>query len=217
MTKLDPWTSLKLRAEFLTHCMGEDVGSFRPSRKRDAMLASFEAADIAEELGLQLRDPKDEMPWITGDVEFGSWLHWHWTAMRAVYPSEFWRGVSAMADGEVNGVEPALVFLEADPWCFRSGYAKQTIARLMRKVVLTEPQRDRLLVALLNGVTKGPRWEFREYCKTARAFATPEFRIQLRQLSAGSRGRPRPRLNSLMAPRSGVQERAQWMLEKLDR
>jgi hypothetical protein len=207
MAKLDPWTSLRLRAEFLTHCMRDDVGSFRPSKKRGVLLASFAAAGIQDELGLRLRDPKEEMPWMTREVEFGSLLHWHWTAFHAMYPTDFWIRVSALAKGDRVGVEDALVFLEVDPWCFRSGYVKQTIARLIRHVQLTEPQRDRLLAALLNGVTVGPRWEFREYCKTARAFETVGFRVKLRQLGGRSKD----------VPRTGAEQRARWMLEKIER
>lgn len=207
MAKLDAWTSLKLRAEFLTHCMSDDVGWFRPSKKREAMLASFEAAGIQDELNVRLRDPKEEMPWIKRDVKFGSLLHWHWTAFNAMYPTDSWRRLSALSQGERVGVDDALVFLEVDPWCFRSGYAKQRIARLIRHVQLTEPERDRLLAALLNGVTVGPRCEFREYCKTARAFETQEFRVKLRQLGARSKH----------VPRTGTEQRARWMLEKIER
>ena len=207
MANLDPWTALKLRAEFLTHCMADDFGSFRPSRERERLLKSFEASGLVDELGLRLRDPKEEMPWIKRDVEFGSRLHWHWTAWHAMYPPDFWAKVSALAQGDRAGVEAALVFLEADPWCFRSGYTKQLIVRRLRHVRLTDPERDRLLTALLNGVTVGPRWEFREYCKTARAFKTGEFEIRLRQMAG----------NRKQSPRTATEQRARWMLEKLER
>jgi hypothetical protein len=206
MAQLDPWSSVRLRADFLNLCMGDDLEFLRLSARRSAFLSGLETAGLVDELGLRLRSPAEVMPWIK-DPPFGGRLHWHWTAFHAMYPAEFWRKVGAMADGNAGGIEEPLVFLEADPWCFRSGYAKQTIARLIRKVALTEAQRQRLLDALLNGVTKGPRWEFREYCKAARAFSTPEFRIRLRQMSGFTKE----------PPGTGAEQRARWMLEKVER
>ena len=119
MAKLDPWTSIELKSR-VSHftCMRDDVGSFRPSKMRDALLATLGETGLRDELGLRLRDPKKEMPWIKTEVEFGSLLHWHWTAFHAMYPAEFWRRVSALSTGDATGVEDALVFLEAGPLVF---------------------------------------------------------------------------------------------------
>ncbi|MGE3075763.1 MAG: hypothetical protein AB7N24_18755 [Dehalococcoidia bacterium] len=185
--------------------MREDSAVSQPSRERERLLRRFDSMGVRDELGLRLRDPQEEMPWITKEVAPGSWLHWHWTAFHAMYPGESWHRISALARQDTTGVEDALVFLETDPWCFRSGYAKQTIVRLLRHVPLTDAQRDRLLASLLKPVVAGPRWEFREYCKTARAFSTPEFEGRLRIL-AGQLQHP---------AESGEQQRARWMLEKI--
>jgi hypothetical protein len=38
-------------------------------------------------------------------------------AREAMYPDSFRQSVRALADGDRSAVEPALVFLETDPWC----------------------------------------------------------------------------------------------------
>jgi hypothetical protein len=96
-------------------------------------------------------------------------------------------------------------FLEVDPWCFRSGYAKELIARRLRKVALTDEQRSRLGQVLIRAVDVGDRREFSEYCKLARAHATPALREQLTARlaadDAGVRRRALVMLASLRRPR----------------
>jgi hypothetical protein len=124
-----------------------------------------------------------------------------------MYPAELNLAIEQLSKGNSAGVELCLVFLEADPWCDSSGYMKELIVRHMRKVKLLYRQQERLLDALLIAVHAGPRIEFREYCRTARAFATPEFYQGLRSLD-GSRN---------MQRMTGVERRALWMVEAIDR
>lgn len=111
-----------------------------------------------------------------------------------MYPEEFWVDVRRLAAGDPDAVENALVFLEADPWCFRSGYAKEVLVRALRRHALSEPQRERLVAVLLAAVDVGERREFPLYCKLARRNATPALRDDLhrRLLEAdpGSHGVP---------------------------
>jgi hypothetical protein len=205
MPPLDPWVSVAIRAEFLTLVSTKERFE-RTESRRAAILNWLQANAWLEELGLRLRDPRVEVPWNRGLLH-GSQVHWYWTAMNAMYTAELNLAIEQLSKGNSVDVELCLVFLEADPWCDRSGYVKQTIVRHMRKVRLLYRQQERLLDALLIAVYTGPRIEFREYCRTARAVATPEFYQRLRSLA----GNPR---NQGM---TGVEQRALWMLEAIDR
>lgn len=206
MPSLDPRVSIQIRAEFLRYATNE-IGFARSAARRAQILSWLEENGWLDEVGLRLRDPKEQMPWITTEVERGSFQHWHWTAFSAMYPMDFWRAVTALAEGQTSGLATCLEFLEADPWCFRSGYVKQIIVRNVRHLRLGGPALTRLQSALLIPVHAGPRIEFREYIKTARAFSTPEFRVVLGQL-AGTRSLP---------PANGTEQRARWMMEAIER
>lgn len=203
---LDPRVSLQIRAEFL-RCVTNENAFERSATRRQEILSWLDENGWLDQVGLRLRDPEEQMPWIERDVARGSWLHWHWTAFTAMYPLDFWRAVSALSEGQASGLATCLDFLEADPWCFRSGYAKQLIVRNVRHLRLGGTSLARLQETLLIPVHAGPRIEFREYIRTARAFATPEFRVRLRQL-AGSLSMP---------PATGTEQRARWMLEAVER
>jgi hypothetical protein len=125
-------------------------------------------------------------------------------AMERIYSVRFLADVERLRAGDHGAVEAALLFLEADPWCFRSGYVKQNLVRYLRHVVLTEDEKDRLRRVMISAVRSGPRMEFREYCRTARVLDSPTLREWLETLSvAWGHG-------------DGVHQRARWMLEAIE-
>ncbi len=124
-------------------------------------------------------------------------------AIELMYPEEFWRQVDSLRQHEGTAVDPALTFLEADPWCFRSGYAKETILRLLPRHSLSNDQVARVERVLLHGVDVGDRREFRFHCRLARHVATPEFRRAL--------------FERLHGTDVGVARRALWMLTTIRR
>jgi NAD(P)H-hydrate repair Nnr-like enzyme with NAD(P)H-hydrate dehydratase domain len=67
-----------------------------------------------------------------------------------------------------------LRFLEADPWCFRSGYVKADLVRAAIRLDLTEAEKDRLRRVVLL-VVDDPvlRRELRPYARLAVAVAGP--------------------------------------------
>lgn len=205
MPPLDPWVSVAIRAEFFTLVSSRERFE-RTEPRRAAILNWLQANRWLDEVGLRLRDPIVEVPWNRG-LPYGSQVHWFWTARNAMYPAELNLAIEQLSKANSAGVELCLVFLEADPWCDSSGYMKELIVRHMRKVKLLYRQQERLLDALLIAVYTGPRIEFREYCKTARAFATPEFYQKLRSLA----GNPRDK------GMTGVEHRALRMVEAIDR
>jgi len=124
-------------------------------------------------------------------------------ARAMMYPDAFWADVRRLAAGEHEAVEPALVFLETDPWCFRSGYVKEELMRLLVRHELTAGERERLEGVLLRAVDVGDRREFRRSCRLAAHNKTPRLRQEL-----GRR---------LLVEDPGVSRRALLMLTTLRR
>jgi len=118
-----------------------------------------------------------------GERERAAWdraLRTFRVAVDVMYPEEFWSDARRLAEGDPMAVEPALVFLEADPWCFRSGYAKATLVRRLGRHRLTPDHRDRLACVLVHVVEAGDRREFRFYCNLAAKNASQTLRVGLK-------------------------------------
>ncbi|HET7489632.1 MAG TPA: hypothetical protein VFJ85_17020 [Acidimicrobiales bacterium] len=131
-------------------------------------------------------------------------------AFEIMYPRRFWDDVERLRAGDPDAVEPLLAFLEADPWCFRSGYAKETILRFLRRHRLDGGQQARVEGVLLHAVDAGDRREFRMSCKLARANATPGLRAglhaRLRSADPGVARRALLMLTSIKRPRLDAAE-----------
>jgi hypothetical protein len=89
-----------------------------------------------------------------------------------MYPPEWGETVTALQHGDRDAVDPAIVFLEADPRCFRSGYQKEELCRFLGRAELTDQQRRRLLNVADRG-SNDPRRPLRE----RRAFRRLEVRL----------------------------------------
>ncbi len=101
--------------------------------------------------------------------------------------------------GDSGASEYLVAFLEADPWCFRSGYMKGRVYECLRRAQVTDSIQVRLRVVLLNAVDAGYRREFRSSCRLARIVADAGLIAELRhRLTAASD--------------SHVRRRALWML-----
>jgi hypothetical protein len=125
---------------------------------------------------------------------------WH-EAMALLYPADFWDGIERLRNGERDAIEPAITFLEVDPWVFRSGYAKETILRFLKRTDLDDEQAARLRRVILAAVDAGDRREFRGYCRLARRVVDDDLRLALlERLRSSDRGRAR---------------RALWVLDAL--
>lgn len=98
--------------------------------------------------------------------------------------------------------EAAILFLEADPWFFRSGYLKVELIRSLKRATLTPREIERLGFVLIQTVDRRHRREFRSYCRLAAHVATPELAERLRE-----------RLDSQDAE---VRRRARWMLSRVE-
>jgi hypothetical protein len=74
------------------------------------------------------------------DPRFASWVDWESgvslfrEALRAMYPPGTKERTGALAAGDADAVEWALVFLEADPRCFRAGYLRERMLRYLARM-----------------------------------------------------------------------------------
>nr|KEP24115.1 hypothetical protein DA06_23305 [Georgenia sp. SUBG003] len=85
-----------------------------------------------------------------------------------------------------HGADDALTFLEADPWCFRSGYAKERLLRALGTAEFTEAQRRRGAAVVRSYVLGPDRREFRPVGELARALDDEVRPFLLTTLSQGT-------------------------------
>jgi hypothetical protein len=103
--------------------------------------------------------------------------------------------------GDATATERAVRFLELDPRCFRSGYAKERLLRALKSARITQSQVDRLRVAMMYAVDAGGHRELAEWCRLAP-------RLDLRSVE----GLLSQRLESRDP---AIQRRARWITERL--
>lgn len=140
-------------------------------------------------------------PWSDERVQHSAQVTWFHELMSALY-GRLWRAFEQLRAGKIEGLEPLLRFLEADPYCFRSGYAKAEIIHLLTQLDLDDTAQRRLEGVLFSVLEKPTRREFRKYVRLARYLDSVELRQQLTLLSA-SRAQP-------------TRRHARWLLEGLD-
>jgi hypothetical protein len=101
-----------------------------------------------------------------------------------------------------EGLEPwrpvALLFLETDPWFFRSGYLKQKVLRALKAATLEPEEVERVNGILLTAVDSRDRREFKEYCRLAARVATSRLRESLAARQASSDERTRARATQML-------------------
>jgi hypothetical protein len=94
------------------------------------------------------------------DPRFASWVAWeigvipYHEALRAMYPPETKDLIAALAARKTDAIEWALVFLEADPRCFRAGYLRERMLRYLGRMVdlLSAGDTQRLRIVALAAV-----------------------------------------------------------------
>lgn len=94
------------------------------------------------------------------DPRFQSWLFWERTAaesraaLTAMYPPEDEARIRSLALGDARVVGWALVFLEADPQCFRAGYVRERLLRYLARIVdrISDEDRRRVRTILVAAV-----------------------------------------------------------------
>lgn len=160
------------------------------------------AVEFVEEKQSRLNEAIEERhkgreAWARWEDAAGAWHE----AMALLYPKDFWDGLERLRSGDPAAIEPAITFLEVDPWCFRSGYAKETIVRFLKRADLSDEQAGRLRPVILNAIDVGDRREFRGYCRLALHVVDESLRLAL--------------LQRLRSADPGQARRALWVLDAL--
>jgi hypothetical protein len=87
---------------------------------------------------------------------------------------------SRLARGEAGAVHDALALLEQDPFCFRSGYARERLARRLARTELTTEQKARARTIVLSTVEGDRHCPHPGVGRLARAVADNKLRRKLR-------------------------------------
>jgi len=125
---------------------------------------------------------------------------WH-QAQDDFYTDEFEENFRNLQRRDPKALEPAVRFLEIDPWCFRSGYIKQDLIRHILRYQLNELYQARLAKVVLNAIDYRDRREFRYYCRLAKKVQSPQLKQEIEK-----------RVSSQDA---AVRRRALWVLARL--
>ncbi len=91
--------------------------------------------------------------------------------------------VESLKAGDVRGVEPAIRFLKADIYEFRSGYLKEYLWRYLNRVPLTNRQSERLLQVARMYLARQMTREFRSMCRLVHRIADEQFIIDVKNLA----------------------------------
>ena len=87
-----------------------------------------------------------------GDGPFGEWkaacAEFHARYDELAFPGGYCRALELLASQDASTVESALQFIEIRPYFFRSQYMRTKLIRVLKRLSLTERQRDRLVAAL---------------------------------------------------------------------
>jgi hypothetical protein len=122
---------------------------------------------------------------------------------RGAYPDGLADLVERLGTSDRDAVDAAIAWLTLDPFCLWSGYAKGRLMRRLAAAKLSTRQAAKVRAVLIDVIQRGPRQEFRDTCRLARAVNSEELRAELRRLEAH--------------PDAGTRERAIWMLGSCER
>lgn len=119
-------------------------------------------------------------------------------AQRALYAPEVLAMLEALRVGSIAASEWAIVFLEADPRCFRAGYVKERILRYLARIASDLPAATKsclsaVILAAVDDTWRPEPWgpnpwrinstpqrrEFKWFCRLARKLNAPELARQL--------------------------------------
>ena len=134
--------------------------------------------------------------WVTACERF------HSSYDQLAFPGGLEEQFRSLNRGDAQAIEMAVRYLEADPWCFRSGYIKEELLQALRRAILTNEQRDRLRSVILERINKGSGREFRRYCRLAKDLVNTEFVASVRQAT--------------MSQDIDVSRRAGWVMSSLE-
>ncbi len=107
--------------------------------------------------------------------------------------------VRGLRRGETRCVEPMLTFLEADPYTYGSGYAKESAWRSLARVELSASQKRRLMQVALHYVAVRSSREFFPMCRFVNRIADASFVEDVTRLAETSTDHRQRQRASLLA------------------
>ena len=84
--------------------------------------------------------------------------------------------------GDRQTIGDALLFLEVDPWHFRSGYLKERLLDCLKQAPLTDEDAARIRRMIIARARGPSRREFSRFCKIAIKVDSDEFESELKQI-----------------------------------
>lgn len=95
------------------------------------------------------------------------------------FPGGLASAITALRNKDPLAIKNGILFLEVDPFFFRSGYIKERVIRALKKVSLSIAQKKKLQQIIIDSLSKKYRREFKEYCRLAPIVADHDFVEQL--------------------------------------
>ena len=132
----------------------------------------------------------------------------YWTALHsfdeqyALLYGPLGEAITQLRADDQGDVEILVRFLEADVYCFHSGYMKAESIRALLGAHMTSGVADRLRNVVLAVIQAYDRQEFRSYVRLARRLDSADLRLRLRALAA--------------SPSSATARRAGWVLAGIE-
>lgn len=91
--------------------------------------------------------------------------------------------LAAVRRGDQDAVGEALLFLESDPYCFRSGYIKKKLCHALKKSPLDREKRARIRNYVLHAVCIQRPVSFKDVAALGAHFYTPGFHARAEKLN----------------------------------
>lgn len=118
-----------------------------------------------------------------------SWKAWDYATSawhaQAYVTGTLWSDgfLAALRASQRSAVDDAILYLEVDPWYFRSGYLKERLIRGVKAAELSEQDQRRLWSVVWNAAAGRNRREFRNYCSLAAVVGNADLIQQLEEVT----------------------------------
>jgi hypothetical protein len=172
--------------------------------------AAMTRAELIQSNAAKLRDLHDAIHSTVksrheGDSQRKRWedacRKFHESYDQLAFPGGLTEWLGKLKANDPAAIEDAVLFLEVDPFFFRSGYIKESAFERLRWADLDEGHKLRLQQVILARIRDArPKREFRRYCILAPFVADPAFREEVTKIAGSSGAKPK---------------RAQWVMEHI--
>ena len=140
----------------------------RSQIERTARVITAQWQNIHNTAAVRWKNPEATKTWVDACMTFH----------RATLPTDYlWLDETRtrIKNGDREAIEDALLFLEVDPWYFRSGYLKERLIRSLKQAPLTEQDKERIRQIVISVARGKNRREFRNFCSLASKVSNQEF------------------------------------------